>query len=229
MHEPLITTLQNKLAHIDAVEPTEDMPTLAIHPDHVIDTMMVLRDDPALHFETLTDLCGVDYLKYGVDDWRGAVTSSTGFQRGKQVQRDQKNTAWDKPRYAVVYHLLSLEHNQRLRIKVYVEEDSMHAPSVMGIWPSADWFEREAYDLFGLVFDGHPDLRRLLTDYGFVGHPFRKDFPMEGHVEMVYDGKQQRCVYQPVSIRPRVNIPKVIRTDSRYMPTQVSEEEHDHG
>ena len=127
---------------------------------------------------------------------------------------------WDKPRFGVVYHLLSVAKNHRMRLKVYLGGEPM-LPSVMNVWASANWFEREAFDLFGIVFDGHPDLRRLLTDYGFVGHPFRKDFPLIGEVEMRYDAAQQRCIYEPVSITPRVLVPKVIRDDNRY---SVSEE-----
>jgi NADH-quinone oxidoreductase subunit C len=142
-------------------------------------------------FDTLIDVCGVDYLTY----------------------REEAGDEWKKPRFAVVYHLLSTSRNQRLRLRVFVEESSMMVDSVIDIWSSADWFEREAFDLFGILFKGHPDLRRILTDYGFVGHPFRKDFPMSGHVEMRYDEEKGRVVYQPVSIEPRVLVPRVIREE----------------
>ena len=129
---------------------------------------------------------------------------------------------WDKPRYGVVYHLLSRAFNQRLRIKVYLEPEPV-IPSVNNIWPSANWYEREAFDLFGVVFDGHPDLRRILTDYGFSGHPFRKDFPLIGEVEMRYDAEKEQCIYEPVSIQERVLVPKVIRQDNRYASTEFDE------
>jgi len=217
MLDEQLALLQSKLKNIQDVETTSDMPTICVAQEYLIETMKTLRDDDELHFEMLSDLCGVDYLYYGVDDWRGNATSNTGFTRAKRLNEDRNDSAWTKPRFAVVYHLLSIEHNCRVRIKVYLHEDNMKVPSVMHLWPAADWFEREAYDLYGFVFTDHPDLRRLLTDYGFKGHPFRKDFPMEGHVEMYYDGEKGRCVYQPVSIHARVNIPKVIRKDNRYL------------
>jgi NADH-quinone oxidoreductase subunit C len=149
-----------------------------------------LRDAAELRFEQLIDLCGVDYLTYG-------------------------DGAWDGARFAVVYHLLSLTHNRRLRVKVFAADDEFPVvDSVIGVWPDADWFEREAFDLFGVVFTGHPDLRRILTDYGFVGHPFRKDFPISGNVEMRYDPDQRRVIYQPVTIEPREIVPRIIREEN---------------
>jgi NADH-quinone oxidoreductase subunit C len=146
-----------------------------------------LRDHPGLKFEQLIDLCGLDYQGYG-------------------------NGRYDGLRYAVVYHLLSVSSNHRLRLKVFATDDEFPVmDSVMGIWPSANWFEREAFDLFGIMFPGHPDLRRILTDYGFIGHPFRKDFPLSGFVEVRYDPDQKRVVYQPVSIEPRETVPRVVR------------------
>jgi NADH-quinone oxidoreductase subunit C len=148
-----------------------------------------LRDAPGLRFDTLIDLCGLDYSRYG-------------------------DGAWDGARFAVVYHLLSVELNQRLRLRVFAPDDDLPVlHSVTGVWPGANWFEREAFDLLGIVFTGHPDLRRILTDYGFVGHPFRKDFPLSGTVEMRYDPDQQRVIYQPVSIEPREIVPRVIREE----------------
>jgi len=153
-------------------------------------SMEALRDDPSLRFEQLMDLCGVDYSEYG------------GEGRGG-------------PRFAVVYHLLSVAHNRRLRVRVFAPDDDLpQVASVTGVWPVADWFEREAFDLFGIVFPGHRDLRRILTDYGFIGHPFRKDFPISGHVEMRYDPIRQRVVYQPVSIEPREVTPRTIRDEN---------------
>jgi NADH-quinone oxidoreductase subunit C len=161
--------------------------TIVVDPQHLIATMSVLRDVPRLRFETLIDACGVDYSAH-------------------------ENRAWEGPRFAVVYHLLSLSNNQRIRVRAFAADDDFPVvPSVVEVWPSANWFEREAFDLYGIVFDGHPDLRRLLTDYGFVGHPFRKDFPLSGHVEMRYDPEQSRVIYQPVTIEPREVVPRIVR------------------
>jgi NADH-quinone oxidoreductase subunit C len=173
-----------------------------------------LRDCPELRFQCLMDLCGVDYLHYGMTQWETNQATTNGFERG--VDRSGWQVlAWDKPRFAVVYHLLSIEHNYRLRLRVFVEEPLL-VDSVMHIWPTADWFEREVFDLYGIVFAGHPDLRRILTDYGFIGHPFRKDFPLSGNVEVRYDAMADRVIYEPVNIEPRVLVPKVIRFDNRY-------------
>ena len=160
--------------------------------EKLLEVCKLLRDDADFAFEQLIDVCGVDYLEY---------------QDGK----------WDKPRFASVYHLLSVKNNHRIRVKTYLAEDSLIVDSVIEIWSSANWFEREAFDLYGILYDGHPDLRRILTDYGFVGHPFRKDFPLIGNVEMRYDEVKKRVVYEPVSIDARVNQPKVIRDDLRYI------------
>ena len=149
----------------------------------------VLRDDPALGFDTLIDLCGVDYMNFANIDHEGL-------------------------RFAVVCHLLSVKNNHRLRLKVFARDDDFPVvPTLTSVWPAAGWYEREAFDLYGIVFEGHNDLRRILTDYGFVGHPFRKDFPVSGYVEMRYDSEQQRVIYQPVSIEPRENVPRVVRED----------------
>lgn len=163
--------------------------TLVVKAADYLEVMRTLRDDTALKFEQLMDLCGVDYADYG-------------------------NGAWNGPRFAAVSHLLSITNNWRVRVRVFAPEDDFPVvPSVTTIWSSADWFEREAFDLYGLVFEGHPDLRRILTDYGFIGHPFRKDFPVSGYVEMRYDPVQRRVVYQPVTIEPREITPRVIRED----------------
>jgi NADH-quinone oxidoreductase subunit C len=155
----------------------------------LVEVMTALRDTEGLQFELLVDLCGVDYATYGV--------------------------GYEGPRYAVVYHLLSLARNHRLRVRVFCDDDDMpRVPSVIDVWPGANWFEREAFDLFGIVFEGHPDLRRILTDYGFIGHPFRKDFPVTGTVEMRYDPEQRRVIYQPVTIEPRNNVPRIVREES---------------
>ncbi len=169
-------------------------------------------------FEQLVDVSGIDYLSYGEDEWKTQSATSTGFSRGVvngELLHKEPNKG--KKRFAVVYHLLSVALNIRLRVKVFLDEYDLMLPSVVDIWPSANWSEREAFDMFGFIFVGHPDLRRILTDYGFVGHPFRKDFPQSGYVEMRYDEAQKRVVYEPVEIDPRVTTPKVIRQDNRYL------------
>ena len=164
--------------------------TAVVRVDGLLTFMCELRDRPELRFDMLIDVCGVDYQAYG-------------------------DGAWEGPRFAAVYHLLSLPHNRRLRVRTFATDDDFPVvPSVIDVWPCANWFEREAFDLYGIVFDGHPDLRRLLTDYGFVGHPFRKDFPLSGYVEMRYDPEQGRVIYQPVTIEPREIIPRVIREEN---------------
>jgi NADH-quinone oxidoreductase subunit C len=181
-----------------------------------------LRDEPDFRFEQLIDVCGVDYLGYGQDEWATETVTATGFSRGVEGQAMGRFNWAERPRdanmprrFAVVVHLLSLTHNRRLRLRVFCEDDALPmVPSLTGIWPVANWFERETFDLYGIIFDGHPDLRRILTDYGFVGHPFRKDFPLIGNVEVRYDAEQQRVVYQPVTIEPRVLVPRVIRDDA---------------
>jgi len=183
-----------------------------------------LRDHADFRFEQLIDVCGVDYATYGRSEWETADASTTGFGRG--VERDPERLlnlgkTDDPKRFAAVYHLLSVKYNRRLRLRVYAGAPQPMVDSVVGIWSSANWFEREAFDLFGILFDGHPDLRRILTDYGFIGHPFRKDFPLIGQVEMRYDPEQARVIYQPVSIEPRTLVPKVIRSDSRYEGQQT--------
>jgi NADH-quinone oxidoreductase subunit C len=179
--------------------------TLVIKSEDVVKVCQKLKDE--FKFEILIDLCGIDYLTYGESDWNGNASSS-GFGRARQVQ---KSTTQKEQRFGVVYHLLSVSSNQRLRVKAVLSADNLMIQSVTKIWNCADWFEREAFDLFGILFENHNDLRRILTDYGFVGHPLRKDFPMIGEVEMRYDEQLGRVVYEPVSIEPNVNVPRVIR------------------
>ncbi len=182
--ESLKTTFADKVVEL---ADTGGELTLVIRAADLLSVADALRDQPALKFEQLIDLCGLDYKDYG-------------------------NGRHDGLRYAVVYHLLSVSSNHRLRLKVFAADDEFPVmDSVVGIWPSANWFEREAFDLFGIMFPGHPDLRRILTDYGFIGHPFRKDFPLSGFVEVRYDPDQKRVVYQPVSIEPRETVPRVVR------------------
>jgi NADH-quinone oxidoreductase subunit C len=183
-----------------------------------------LRDRPGLEFEMCMDVCGVDYLQHGRAEWKTEHATVSGFSRGvaRGAGAGGLSGGGDSApgrRFAVVYHLLSIARNHRVRLRVFCEDDALPAvDSVTGVWASADWFEREAFDLFGILFKGHPDLRRLLTDYGFIGHPFRKDFPLSGNVEVRYDPEKRRVVYQPVSIEPRILVPKVIRHDNRYDP-----------
>ncbi|MDP3420534.1 MAG: NADH-quinone oxidoreductase subunit C [Thiobacillus sp.] len=169
--------------------------TLVVKAQHYEAAMRTLRDHPDCRFEQMIDLCGMDYSDYG---------DGAGLNQGGEG-----------PRFAVVVHLLSLTYNQRVRVRVFCPDDSLPVvASMVDIWPAANWFEREAFDLFGIVFEGHPDLRRILTDYGFIGHPFRKDFPLSGNVEMRYDPTQQRVIYQPVSIEPREIVPRIVRDES---------------
>ncbi len=189
----------------------------------LLEVARTLRDAPELKFEMLMDVCGVDYQAYGRDEWQTESATGTGFSRGAfrgvAPPVDDIDPIGYRPagRFAVVYHLLSITHNTRLRLKTFCASDERPiVDSVHPIWNSADWFEREAFDLYGILFRGHPDLRRLLTDYGFIGHPFRKDFPLVGNVEMRYDPEKGRVVYEPVSIEPRTLVPKVIRDDNRY-------------
>lgn len=186
----------------------------------LLEVMQLLRDDPALRFEQLMDLAGIDFLAYGFDEWKTQSATSTGFSRGVTRGIAPEAARYDgQLRFAVSYHLLSITHNWRVRLRCYCpDSDPPMIDSVAGVWSSAAWFEREAFDLFGILFKGHGDLRRLLTDYGFIGHPFRKDFPLSGNVEVRYDAELGRVVYEPVSIEPRTTVPRVIRHDNRYEP-----------
>lgn len=192
-YEELLETLQERLGEA-VVNPRVAFGELTFEtpPEKLLATCRALRDDDAFACAQLIDLCGVDYSEYG-------------------------EMPWDGPRYAVVYHLLSIRHNHRIRLKCFIDGEPPRIDSVLDIWASANWFEREAFDLYGILFEGHPDLRRILTDYGFVGHPFRKDFPLSGNVEMRYDPERQRVVYEPVTVEPRINQPRVIRHDNRYL------------
>ena len=195
--------------------------TVVVPARDLLETARTLRDAPGLAFDLLVDVCGLDYLGYGEDQWKTEPATMSGFSRGVGGNGRDAADGKERPRFAVAYHLLSVVHNHRLRLKVYCEDpDFPRLDSVVDIWPSANWFEREAFDLFGILFEGHPDLRRLLTDYGFVGHPFRKDFPLTGHVEVRYDPERGRVVYEPVSIEPRTLVPRVIRNDARYADDQ---------
>ena len=217
--EQLQTRFSDKLlANIDAVAEV----TIELAGEDLLEVATALRDEPDFAFEILLDVCGVDYADYGKDEWATEETSGSGFSRGVEattaghLKAVTDDLVVEKPRtakrFAAVYHLLSISNNRRLRVKVFAPDDGLPVvPSVITVWNSANWYEREAFDLYGILFEGHPDLRRLLTDYGFIGHPFRKDFPLSGNVEVIYDAEKQRVVYQPVSIEPRVLVPKVIR------------------
>jgi NADH-quinone oxidoreductase subunit C len=196
--------------------------TIEVEAKNISEVCIELRENEKFAFEQLIDLCGVDYSEYGSSEWETEESTSTGFSRGVESGVNARLRFGDaptyvnqeRPRFSVVYHLMSISKNCRLRVRAYCSNDDVPMmPSVVSNWASANWYEREAFDLFGILFEGHPDLRRILTDYGFVGHPFRKDFPMVGHVEMRYDPDQQRVVYQPVTIDPRVLVPRVIRND----------------
>ena len=193
--------------------------TYELDKDDLIGVATALRNEGAFGFDMLMDVCGVDYLNYGSDEWTTNDATGTGFSRGVERQPVILDEAdeFDGERFAVVYHLLSLQHNFRMRLRVFTGTSNPPVvKSVVDIWNGANWFEREAFDLYGILFDGHPDLRRLLTDYGFIGHPFRKDFPLMGNVEVSYDADEGRVVYKPVSIEPRTLVPRVIRDDNRY-------------
>ncbi len=199
--------------------------TLELSPKHWVDACQELRDQDGLEFDQLVDLCGVDYLGYGDDEWETAEATGSGFSRGVDHLGPGRFDWASRPeaenipnRFSVVVHLLSTDLNQRLRVRCHPEDsDFPTLSSLLDVWSSANWYEREAFDLFGIVFEGHPDLRRILTDYGFIGHPFRKDFPLIGNVTVRYDEERQRVVYEPTEIEPRVLVPRVIRHDSRYL------------
>lgn len=217
--------LHSVLAGIGEISSGYGETTLEVKASELLATCEALRDHSELAFAQLIDLCGVDYATYGSAEWSTDTEAGQGFSRAvdaNSVGRLSFGSAasmpeLDRPRFAVVYHLLSLDHNVRLRLRCYGENDDFPVvPSVAGIWSSADWYERECFDLYGILFEGHDDLRRILTDYGFVGHPFRKDFPLVGNVEMRYDPEVGRVVYEPVTIEPRILVPRVIREDNRY-------------
>lgn len=223
--EKMRDALQAAFPDNNSIQISLDLVVIDVNSEQLLSVCQKLRDDPTLSFKQMSDLAGVDYATYGVAEWstdtdnmasfsRAVNTASTGsltFDSGLDLPES------DQPRFWVAYHLLSLDHNVRVRVRCAAPDDFMPVlPSVTPIWSCADWYEREAFDLFGILFDGHADLRRILTDYGFNGHPFRKDFPLIGNVEMRYDSVKERVVYEPVSIEPRVLVPRVIREDSRY-------------
>ena len=196
------------LAEIEAVEATvaRGELTIEVSKDKLIQICQILRDNQELAFDTIIDVCGVDYSGYGV--------AKDGIVKASDVRsKTSKNC---KTRYASVYHLLSVKNNHRIRVRTWLDDDFPIVDSVVPLWSGANWFEREAFDLVGILYSGHPDLRRILTDYGFIGHPLRKDFPVVGQVEMRYDANKQRVIYEPVTMDERVIIPRIIRDDNRY-------------
>ena len=199
-YNKLADTLRNRFAgKFDECFVATGQLNFVVKKDNLIEICTALRDEADFAFEEMIDLCGVDYSEYADGDWDGE-------------------------RFAVTYQLLSVKNNHRVRVRVFAEGEPPQVASVVNIWNGANWFEREAFDLYGIIFDGHPDLRRILTDYGFVGHPFRKDFPLCGNVEMRYDEDKKRVIYQPVSIETRVNTPRIIRDDHRYADRMTEED-----
>jgi NADH-quinone oxidoreductase subunit C len=219
-HETLAARIDARFAgQLTRIHSTCGELTYELGKDDLLAVATALRDDAEFGFEQLLDVCGVDYLTYGHDEWVTESATGSGFSRGVEPQPVilDESDRFDPRRFAAVYHLLSLQNNTRLRLRVFTGDSNPPiVPSLVEVWNSANWFEREAFDLFGILFDGHPDLRRILTDYGFIGHPFRKDFPMIGNVEVTYDAEKGRVIYQPVSIEPRTLVPRVIRDDNRY-------------
>ncbi len=203
--------------------------TLEVPAGSWLETARALRDD--FGFEQLVDLCGVDYLGYGQDEWETRDVTAEGFSRGVDALgpgrfrwRELPEAGAVENRFAVVVHLLSVSGNRRLRVRTFAPDEALPmVPSLVEVWNGANWYEREAFDLYGILFEGHPDLRRILTDYGFTGHPFRKDFPLIGNVAVRYDEDRQRVVYEPVAIEPRVLVPRVIREDSRYKADEIDQ------
>lgn len=219
MSDTFKTCLQKALsAYETTIAKSVDCFTVESNVPDLFNVLQTLRDNDSLQFDMLIDVCGVDYSVFGECDWETDDATFKGFSRGVV---DKSGT--ERPlKLAVVYHLLSMKHNRRLRVKAYCDASLPVVKSVCSLWSAANWFEREAYDMFGILFEGHEDLRRILTDYGFIGHPFRKSFPVSGHVEMRYDAEEARVVYEAVDIEPRVLVPRVVRHDSRYVNEEGS-------
>jgi len=224
--ESMLASLQTAFPDNASIAISLDLIVMDVAPDELLEVATKLHDDEALRFTQLSDLCGVDYATFGVGEWSTDTEGMASFSRAVDSSSVGSLTfdtgidlpKTDQPRFVVATHLLSMDHNVRLRLRCAASDDDLPVvPSLTPIWNNADWYEREAFDLYGILFDGHKDLRRLLTDYGFVGHPFRKDFPLIGNVEMRYDPVKRRVVYEPVTIEPRVLVPRVIRDDARYV------------
>lgn len=227
----LAERLTARFSNADSINVAFNEVTMTVPAKEILSVCQALRDEPGFEFQELIDLCGVDYLAFGDVEWETTDATGHGFSRGVTRMLDgtpppgKTGENATTKRFAVVYHLLSVTNNQRLRLKAFLPNTEPVIDTVVNIWSSANWFEREAFDLYGILFKSHPDLRRILTDYGFVGHPFRKDFPLIGNVEMRYDNVKQRVVYEPVSIEPRTLVPKVKRDDHRYLQHETEGDE----
>lgn len=228
--ETAMDSLKQAFPENPSIHLSLDLVVMDVEPQALLEVATRLHDDPSLSYKQMSDLAGVDYATYGQAEWSTDTENMASFSRAVNASSTGSLTfdnsldlpERDAPRFMVVYHLLSLDHNARLRLRCGAPDDSMPVvPSICPVFANANWYEREAFDLYGILFDGHPDLRRILTDYGFTGHPFRKDFPLIGNVEMRYDSVKQRVVYEPVSIEPRVLVPRVIREDSRYVSGDI--------
>lgn len=228
----LVEALGNRFRDRVSITPPHcGIATLEVEVGVWLEVCRALRDEEPFAFDQLTDLCGVDYLGHGQSEWETADATFEGFGRGVDGLGPGRFDWASRPeagdiaqRFGVVAHLLSFRKNRRLRVRCFApDEDMPIVPSLVEIWSSANWYEREAFDLFGIVFEGHPDLRRIMTDYGFTGHPFRKDFPLIGNVAVRYDSQKKRVIYEPVEIEPRVGVPRVIRKDSRYKADEVDQ------
>jgi|TARA_B110000495_G_scaffold54016_1_gene45349 NADH-quinone oxidoreductase subunit C len=215
-NQTLISCLKDKLTGFD-IEYSEsnESVTIEVNKTNLVDICKILKSESSLSFNMLIDICAIDYLSYGDADWKTLDATNTGFSRAvKKTIIPDPDEHYDEKRFGVFYQLLSIDHNVRLSISTFTGSDNPPTiDSVNGVWNSANWFEREAFDLMGIQFKGHPDLRRILTDYGFIGHPFRKDFPTNGNLEVVYDEEQEKVVYKPVSITTRPGVPRIIRKD----------------
>ncbi len=220
---------------VTIAEPGSGMVTIQVPVDEWLEVAQTLRDDPRFTFSQLTDLCGVDFLGYGQEEWETTEATREGFSRGVEGMgpgrfdwKNRPESSDVEQRFSVVVHLLSTKHNMRIRMTTFAADEGLPiVPSLVEIWNSVNWYERETFDMFGIIFEGHPDLRRILTDYGFTGHPFRKDFPLIGNVTVRYDEEKGRVVYEPVEIEPRVLVPRVIRDDSRYKADDIDKAAND--
>lgn len=230
----LVERLAARFGDMLTVKVDRNEVTAEVAPRDLIAVATALRDEAGFRFTIPIDVCGVDYLSYGQTEWDTDTAQGESFSRGVEGEAMGRFTWAERPRnveqprrYAAVIHLLSIELNQRIRLRVFCEDDAFPiVPSVTPVWPGTDWFERETFDLYGIIFEGHPDLRRILTDYGFVGHPFRKDFPLIGNVEVRYDPEQKRVIYEPVSIEPRVLVPRTIRNDADLDQARAESADH---
>ena len=215
-NQTLINCLKDKLVGFDIqYSESNDSVTIEVNKTNIVEICKILKSESSLLFNMLIDVCAIDYLAYGDADWKTLDATNTGFSRAvKKTIIPDPDEHYDEKRFGIFYQLLSIENNIRLSISTFTGSDNQPTiDSVNGVWNSANWFEREAFDLMGIQFKGHPDLRRILTDYGFIGHPFRKDFPTNGNLEVIYDEDQEKVIYKPVSITTRPGVPRIIRKD----------------